>query len=96
MCIILFHARDGYLQTYDTLLKEINVHPGSEQVPTDQYEVECSALADHNFNVPCKTEIRYPSLIDMINHQDILWKPTVIFNNVPVYTVLYCELSMSY
>jgi hypothetical protein len=29
-CIIRFHARAGYLQTYETLLKEINSHPGSE------------------------------------------------------------------
>ncbi len=27
MCIIWFHARAGYLQTYETLLKEIQSHP---------------------------------------------------------------------
>ena len=33
MCIIRFHARAGYLQHYETLLKEINSHPGSDEVP---------------------------------------------------------------
>jgi hypothetical protein len=48
MCIIRFHARAGYLQQYEILLKEINSHPGSEEVRPDQYEVETSALADRN------------------------------------------------
>ena len=72
MCIIGFHARAGYLQTYETLLKEINSHPGSEEVPPDQYEVESAALADRNLNVPCESGIRYPSLIAMRNKQDML------------------------
>jgi hypothetical protein len=41
------------LQQYETLLKEINSNPGSEEVPPDQYVVETVALADRNFNVPC-------------------------------------------
>jgi hypothetical protein len=39
LCIIRFHARAGYPQTYETLLKEINAHPTSEEVPPDQYAV---------------------------------------------------------
>ncbi len=54
MCIICFHARAGYLQTCENLLKEINDHPGSEEVPPDQYVVECAALTDRNLNVPCE------------------------------------------
>ncbi len=53
MCILQYHAQAGYLQTYKILLKEINGHPGSSPVAPDQYEVECAALADCNFNVPC-------------------------------------------
>ena len=91
MCIIRFHARAGYLQTYETLLKEINSHPGSEEVPQDQYVVECAALADSNLNVPCESGIRYPSLIAMMNKQDMLWRPTVMIHNmhVLVHTFLY-------
>ncbi len=37
MCILCFHALAGYLQTYETLLKEINEHPGSQPVEKDQY-----------------------------------------------------------
>ena len=40
MCILRFHARAGYLQHYETLLKELNEHPASDIVPPDQYEVE--------------------------------------------------------
>ncbi len=29
MCILWYHARAGYLQTYETLLKEINSHPSA-------------------------------------------------------------------
>ena len=77
MCIIRFHARAGYLQHYETLLKEIKSHPGSENVPPDQYEVETVALADRNFNVPCESGIRYPSLIAMLNRRDMRWIPSV-------------------
>ena len=77
MCIIRFHARAGYLQHYETLLKEINSHPGSEEVPPDQYEVETVALAGRDFNVPCKSGIRYPSLFAMLNRRDMRWIPLV-------------------
>ena len=77
MCIIRLHARAGYLQQYETLLKKINSHPGSEEVPPDQYEVEKVALADRNFNVQCETGIRYPSLVAMMNRQEMCWRPSV-------------------
>ena len=89
MCILRFHARAGYLQTYETLLKEISAHPGSDQVEPDQYAVECVALADRNLNVPCESGIRYPSLIAMMNRQDMLWRMTVISYVVPIYTSIY-------
>jgi hypothetical protein len=57
MCILRFHARAGYLQTYETLLNEINSHPDSDEIPQDQYDVEPQALADRNFNIPCKSGI---------------------------------------
>ncbi len=50
MCVPRFHARAGYLQTYETLLKLISSLPGSDKDQLDQYPVECVALADHNFN----------------------------------------------
>ena len=88
MCILRYHARAGYLQTYETLLKEINSHLGSAPVAPDQCEVECAALADSNFNVPlaCKTGIHYPSLLAMINCWDMLWRPKVILSNIMIYT----------
>jgi hypothetical protein len=46
MCILRFHARAGYIQHYETLLKELNAHPASDPVPPDQYEVECASLSD--------------------------------------------------
>ncbi len=51
MCILWFHARAGYLQTYETvtLLKEINFLSGSDEVQLGQYAVECVTLADCNF-----------------------------------------------
>ena len=95
MCIIRFHERAGYLQHYETLLKEINSHPGLEEVLPDQYEVETIALADRNLNVPCESGIRYPSLIAMLNRDDMRWIPSVrtkctVFLNTSVYTVLSC------
>ena len=94
MCIIRFHARAGYLQHYETLLKEINSHPGSEEVPPDQYEVETAALADRNLNVPCESGIRYPSLVAMLNRREMRWLPSVCTNciiclHIPLYTFLY-------
>ena len=77
LCILRFHARAGYLQTYETLLKEINAHPGSEEVQPDQYAVESAALADRNFNVPCESGIRYPTLAAMLNRRDLSLRMTV-------------------
>ena len=59
MCILCFHAQAGYLQTYETLLNEINMHPGSALVDDDQFIVESQAVAlsDCNFNLACKTGI---------------------------------------
>ena len=57
MCILSFHVRAGYLQTYETLLKEINMHPGSAPVDDDQFLVESVALSDRNFNLACETGI---------------------------------------
>ena len=69
MCILSFHARAGYMQHYETLLKELNAHPATDPVPPDQYEVECVALSDRNLNVPCESQagIRYPSMLVMNN-----------------------------
>ena len=94
MCIIRFHARAGYLQHYETLLKEINSHPGSEEVPADQYEVETAALADRNLNVQCESGIRYPSLVVMLNRREMCWLPSVctkciICLHIPLDTFLY-------
>ena len=88
MCILRFHARAGYLQTYETLLKEINAHPGSDEVPADQYAVESLALADRNLNVPCESGIRYPSLVAMLNREEMLWRLTV-FLYIPACTTIY-------
>ena len=66
MCILRFHASAGYLQHYETLLKELNEHPASDSVPADQYEVECASLADRNLNVPCESGIRFPSYMVML------------------------------
>ena len=74
MCILRFHARAGYLQHYETLLKEVELHHPApihadqpEQEPVDQYAVELCTLADRNHNVPCESGIRYPSLVAMQN-----------------------------
>ena len=69
MCILCFHACAGYLQHYETLLKELSSHAASEPVPPDQYEVECAYLSDSNLNVPCESGIHYPSMLVMLHHQ---------------------------
>jgi hypothetical protein len=94
MCILRFHARAGYLQTYETLLDQLKSHPDSDQVPQDQYDVETHALADRNFNVPCESGIRYPSLVAMLNRREMMWRPTVIIYYV--YTAIYLYLRCIY
>jgi hypothetical protein len=79
MCILCFHARAGYLQHYETLLKELNTHPATDPVPPDQYEVERVALSDRNLNVPCESGIRYPSLLVMLNRRQTQSKMSVMF-----------------
>ena len=89
MCILRFHAWAGYLQTYETLLKEINMHPGSAQVDNNQYLVESVALSDSNFNLACETRILYPSLVAMLNRQSMMWRTTVIFHDVYEYLFVF-------
>jgi hypothetical protein len=88
MCILRFHASAGYLQHYETLLKELNVHPASDAVPPDQYEVECAALADRNLNVPCESGIRYPSMLVMLHRRQTQSRLSVLFCLVDVHTEL--------
>jgi hypothetical protein len=64
-----FRACAGYLQHYETLLKELNAHPASDPVPPDQYEVECAALSDRNLNVQGNC---YPSLHRIANFGNVL------------------------
>jgi len=87
MCILRFHARAGYLQTYETMLDQLKSLPDSDQVPHDQYDVETHALADRNFNVPCESGIRSPSLVAMLNRREMIWRPSVIIYYV--YTAIY-------
>ena len=48
MCILCFHARAGYLQTYETLLKELKEHPGSAHVEEDStYSVHTKYILVH-------------------------------------------------
>ena len=79
MCILRFHACAGYLQHYETLLKELNAHPGSDPVPPDQYEVECAALSDRNLNVPCESGIHFPSYMVMHLRQNTQSRISVLF-----------------
>ena len=88
MCILRFHARAGYLQHYETLLKELNGHPATDPVPPDQYEVERIALSGRNLNVPCESGIRYPSLLVMMNRRQTQSRMLVMFCLIYVYTKL--------
>ena len=70
MCILRVHARAGYLQHYETLLKEledVSYADGSQAEPQDQYDVERVALSDRNHNLPSETCLWYPSLLVMSN-----------------------------
>ncbi len=66
----------GYLQHSDTLLQEINKHPGSEQVPDDQYDTETVELFDCNF---MQTGISYPTLVAMLNSRSMETRRAVMY-----------------
>ena len=57
----------------------------------DQYQVECVALSDRNFNLACETGIRYPSLVAMLNCASMLWRMTVMYHDVFVYACMNCK-----
>ena len=90
MCILRFHARAGYLQHYEALLKEledVTEADGSQAEPQDQYEVERVALSDRNHNLPSETGLRYPSLRVMSNLTTM--RITVICSYMVVLTSTY-------
>ena len=87
MCILRFHARAGYLQHYETLLKDLHLTSDEPQEePVDQYEVERCTLADRNHNVPCESGIRYPSLVAMNNRELMTSRISVIYTDIYVHT----------
>jgi hypothetical protein len=38
-----------------------------------------------------QTGIRYPSLVAMLNRPSMMWRMTVMYHDVRVYTCMYCE-----
>jgi hypothetical protein len=72
MCILRFHARAGYLQTYETLLKQLSSLQGSDK-EQGQYAVDCVALADRNFNVPLRVwdSLSFPDCHDESSTNDV-------------------------
>ena len=86
MCILRFHARAGYLQHYETLLKELNEHPASDPVQ-DQYVVECAALSDRNLNLPCESGLCFPSYMVILQRRQTQSRISVIFCLVHVHTM---------
>ena len=93
MCVLRFHARAGYLQHYETLLKELEAHVpediGSQAEPQDQYDVERVALSDRNHNLPSETGLLYPSLRVMSNRHLTTLRITVTCSYMVVHTSTY-------
>ena len=80
MCILRFHARKGYLQHYESILKELEGHPdqpSKSSAPQDSYARDSAQLGDHNFNVACETGLRYPTLQAMLNRNAMKLRITV-------------------
>jgi hypothetical protein len=91
MCILRFHARAGYLQHYEALLKEledVTEADGSQAEPQDQYDVERVALSDRNHNLPSETGLLYPSLRVMSNRH-LTMRITVTCSYMVVHTSTY-------
>ncbi len=57
----------------------------------DQYQAECAALSDSNFNLACETGIWYPFLVAMLNSPSMMWHMKVMYHDVHVHTGKYCE-----
>ncbi len=92
MCILRFHARAGYLQHYETLLREleeVSDADGSQAEPQDQYEVERVALSDRNHNLPSETGLRYSTLRVMSNRHLTTLHITVTCSYMVVHTSTY-------
>ncbi len=87
MCILRFHARAGYLQHYETLLKDLNAHPATDSIPPDQYEVERVALSDRNLNVPCESA-RLSIIAGHAESRETQSKMSVMFCVIHVHTKL--------
>jgi hypothetical protein len=97
MCILRFHARRGYLQHYETLLRELDSDGGadadgvdsSESGSNDSYARDSSFLRDRNFNVACETGIRYPAYETICRREQQLLRISVMFT---VYTRLIPDI----
>ena len=98
MCILRFHARRGYLQHYQTLLKELAEEAGAEagadvDPSGDSYAHDSSLLGDRNFNVACETGIRYPAYETMCRREEQYIRISVLFI---VYTVFIHYIYIRY
>jgi hypothetical protein len=93
MGILRFHARAGYLQHYETLLKELEAHVredvGLQAEPQDQYDLERAALSNRNHNLPSETGLLYPSLLVMSNRYLTTLRITATCSYICVQTSTY-------
>jgi hypothetical protein len=64
------------------------LHPATDPVPPDQYEVERVALSDGNLNVLWESGICYPSFLVMLNFLQTQSKMLVMFCLIYVRTKL--------
>jgi hypothetical protein len=93
MGILCFHARAGYLQHYETLLKELEAHVpedgGLQAEPQDQYDVERVALSNRKHNLPSETGLWYPSLLVLSSQYLTTLRITVTCSYICVQTSTY-------
>jgi hypothetical protein len=71
VCILHYHCSSGLLQQYEQLL-EAMVGPGeAHELQLDRTPMAKALTSDSNFSISSELGLRYPTLLAMINSEDL-------------------------
>ncbi len=71
VCILHYHCSSGLLQQYEQLL-EAMVGPGeARELQLDRTRMAQALTSDRIFSISCELGVRYPTLLAMINREDL-------------------------
>ena len=89
LCILRYHCRRGLAQQYDQMLEDMLDGNDCESRPLelDQAKIEQALNGDRNFSISCELGVRYPTLMAMLNREDLHLRISVSLRAYSLYNI---------